>query len=99
MFSQAYYGLRSQQDGQYLVARPRGTPEASGFLILFSADYDALSYLNKHAADVVQHFAVESISGGQLKQIMDRWGFEGIGLVTDPLVPQVDFLKRDRSSL
>ena len=37
---------------------------------------------------------VESITKAQLKQMMDRWGYEGVGVVNDPLVPEVEFLKR-----
>ncbi|MEO0458010.1 MAG: hypothetical protein AAF152_15720 [Cyanobacteria bacterium P01_A01_bin.114] len=96
MFSQAYYLLRSKIDGQYLVARPRGNAESSGFLMLFTADYDALSYLNKHASEVADRFGVEPIAGAQLKRLMDRWSFEGVGMVKDPLVPQVEFLRREK---
>ncbi|NEP20463.1 MAG: hypothetical protein F6J97_26885 [Leptolyngbya sp. SIO4C1] len=97
MFSQSYYLLRSKLDGQYLVARPRSGDQSNGFLMLFTADYDALSYLNRHGAEVADRFGVESISGPQLKQLMDRWGFDGVGMVNDPLVPQVEFLRRDRT--
>jgi hypothetical protein len=96
MLAQSYYVLRSTYDGQYFVARPQGNAESKGYLMMFSADYDALSYLNTHGSAVANRFAVESVSGLQLKQMMDRWGFEGVGIVTDPLVPQVDFLKRER---
>ena len=101
MFSQVYYLLRSKIDGQYLVARPRSdsteAPESEktgGFLVLFSADHDALSYLNTHGADVANRFSLETIPGGRLGQLMDRWGFDGVGVVTDPLIPQIDFLRR-----
>ncbi len=95
MFTKSYYLLRSTHDGQYLAAKPRNTEESKGFLMLFNADYEALSYVNHHAAEVANRFTVEPISGTQLKQMMDRWGYDGVGIVTDPLVPQVDFLKRN----
>lgn len=102
MFSQVYYLLRSKIDGQYLVARPRSneaeTPKSEqtgGFLMLFSADHEALSYLNTHGAEVANRFALETIPGARLGALMDRWGFEGVGVVKDPLLPQVDFLRRE----
>jgi hypothetical protein len=94
MFTKSYYLLRSTHDGQYLAAKPRNQ-ESKGFLMLFNADYEALSYVNQHAAEVANRFAVEPISGQQLKQMMDRWDYEGVGVVNDPLVPQVEFLKRN----
>ena len=94
MFTKSYYLLRSTHDGQYLAAKPRHTEHSKGFLMLFNADYEALSYVNQHAAEVANRFAVEPISGSQLKQMMERWGYEGVGVVNDPLVPQVEFLKR-----
>ncbi|MEM6252147.1 MAG: hypothetical protein AAF821_04415 [Cyanobacteria bacterium P01_D01_bin.156] len=93
MFSKSYYLLRSTHDGQYLAAKPRNQ-ESKGFLMLFNADYEALSYVNRHAAEVADRFAVEPISGQQLKQMMDRWGYDGVGVVNDPLVPEVDFLRK-----
>ncbi|MEA5466666.1 hypothetical protein [Leptothoe sp. PORK10 BA2] len=92
MFTKSYYLLRSTQDGQYLAAKPRNTENPKGFLMLFNEDYEALSYVNQHAAEVANRFAVESISGPQLKQMLDRWGYAGIGVVKDPLVPEVEFL-------
>lgn len=101
MLSEIYYLVRSRIDGQYLVARPRGNPSPDappepGFLLMFKEHADALSYLNKHAAGVADRFAVESIPGTQLGNLLKRWGFEGIGLVQDPLVPRVEFLTHDR---
>ena len=102
MFSQIYYLLRSKLDGQYLVARPRAdaaespqSGQTGGFLMLFSADHEALSYLNTHGAEVAERFTLETISGTRLGALMDRWGFEGVGIVKDPLIPQVDFLRRE----
>lgn len=101
MVSQLYYLLRSRLDGSYLVARPRtvaAAPEAAappaGFLLVFSADYDALSYLNAHAPDVTDQFAVESIAASQLQPILSRWGFQGVGIVSEPRTPQVEFYQR-----
>ncbi|MBE9117918.1 hypothetical protein IQ249_18635 [Lusitaniella coriacea LEGE 07157] len=93
MFSQTYYLLRSNKDGQYLVARPRsGEKNEASYLLLYKEHYDALSYLNKHGAQVANRFGVESISGTQVKGLLERWGFEGVGIVEDPLIPQIQFL-------
>lgn len=109
MYAEIFYLLRSRADGQYLVARPgrpdsEQTPEQApdqkpdpGFLLMFREHADALSYLNTHGASVARQFAVESIPGSQLKALMTRWGFAGLGMVSDPLLPQVDFLRQDRS--
>lgn len=94
MFTQSYYLLRSTHDGQYLAAKPRNTQDAKGFLMLFNADHEALSYVNQHAAEVANRFAVEAITKPQLKQMMDRWGYEGVGIVNDPLVPEIEFLRK-----
>jgi hypothetical protein len=99
MLSDIFYLIRSRADGQYLVARPRvaASSDASpspGFLLMFREHADALSYLNTHGASVADQFAVESIPGSQLKPLMGRWGFTGIGMVQDPLVPTIDFLQQ-----
>ncbi|BAZ30069.1 hypothetical protein [Cylindrospermum sp. FACHB-282] len=91
MLSEVYYLVRSQSDGRYLTARPNA--EASGYLLLFRENYDALSYLNTHAAEVANRFAVESIAGTQVGNLVKRWGFSGVGIVTDPLLPKVEFLQ------
>lgn len=91
MFSQTYYLLCSKQDGQYLVAHPHPDLPAS-YLLLFSEHFEALSYLNQHGEDVKDQFTVESIAGSQLKTIIKRWGFSGLGMVKDPLIPRIDFL-------
>jgi hypothetical protein len=98
MISETHYLLRSRQDGQYLVARLRkGETEAPAqYVLLFKESYDALSYLNTHAKDLANNFAVETISGTQLKSVMQRWGFQGIGLVSEPLEPRVQFLVYER---
>ena len=100
---QIYYLLRSRQDGSYLVARPRSTPQleldkapekAQEFLLMFREHSDALSYLNTHGAQVADRFAVESIAATRLDDLMKRWGFTGFGVVQDPLMPKIEFLLR-----
>jgi hypothetical protein len=91
MLSQVFYLLRSRSDGKYLSANPN--PDAAvSFLLMFREDYEALSYLNAHAGDMADRFGVESISGSQLKSLLQRWGFNGVGIVQDPLVPNIEFL-------
>ncbi|HIK44312.1 MAG TPA: hypothetical protein IGR64_05415 [Leptolyngbyaceae cyanobacterium M65_K2018_010] len=99
--AQIYYLLRSRADGSYLVARPHPTtpadpdqPPPTGYLLVFTADYDALSYLNAHAPDVRDQFAVETITPSSLKPLLGRWNFQGLGLVQDPRLPEVEFLNR-----
>lgn len=93
-----YYLLRSRLDGSYLAARPQATssagPPPAGFLLVFSADYDALSYLNTHAPDVAERFSVETVSASQLQPMLSRWNFQGVGMVSEPRAPQVEFFKR-----
>ena len=78
MLSQVFYLLRSRADGKYISACPN--PDAAvSYLLMFREDYDALSYLNAHAADVADRFGVESISGSQVKKLLERgdltvWG-------------------------
>lgn len=96
MYSQVYYLLRSKQDGRHLAARPEGQAPNKTFLLVFGADYDALSYLSTHAPEMRDRFSVESVPAYQLKSLLDRWGFTGIGMVSDPLPPTVEFLRRDR---
>lgn len=93
-----YYLLRSRQSGQYLTARqPHSEGESAGperYLLLFQKDFEAMSYLSAHAPDLGDRFAVESHSLSQLKSSLERWGFAGVAFVTDPLIPQVDFMAR-----
>ncbi|MGH2415166.1 MAG: hypothetical protein ACRDEA_16035 [Microcystaceae cyanobacterium] len=94
MLSQVHYLIRSRIDGQYLVAR-LNTGESdteANYLLIFREDFEALSYLNKHGADVANRFAVESIAATQLSGLLQRWGFKGVGLVQDPLEPRIQFL-------
>lgn len=100
MFSQIFYVLRSKVDGQYLVAHPRGSAPgsaASGYVLLFKEHFDALGFLNQHSADLADQFGVESLPGSQLENLLKRWGFEGMGVVEDPLLPRVEFLRLDRA--
>ncbi|MGK7920309.1 MAG: hypothetical protein AB4080_09940 [Trichodesmium sp.] len=91
MLSQIYYLLRSQVDGSYVSANP-DPDKAVKFLLLFQEDFEARSYLNTHAPDVADRFAVESIPPTQLKTILNRWSFQGIAVVKDPLLPNIEFL-------
>ncbi|HAZ43081.1 MAG TPA: hypothetical protein DCZ55_00860 [Cyanobacteria bacterium UBA11371] len=99
MFSQIYYVIRSRSDGSYLVARTESgsNPSAGGYLLMFREDFEALSYLNKWGADVANRFAVESLPGSQVKSLLKRWGFVGVGVVVDPLEPRIEFLTQERS--
>jgi hypothetical protein len=95
MLSQTYYIVRSKMDGRYLVAHPNQTlaeQPSAGFLLMFQEHFDALSYLNTHGAAVVDRFAVETITGGQIAGLIQRWNFTGVGIVHDPLLPKVEFL-------
>ncbi|NEQ99327.1 MAG: hypothetical protein F6K30_21905 [Cyanothece sp. SIO2G6] len=102
MLTTLYYLLRSRKDGSYLAAHSQGRTENEqpkeapdpGYLILFQEYADGLSYLNAHAPDRAADFAVESVSQTQLKGVMQRWRFKGVGLVTDPLLPKVEFMQR-----
>lgn len=103
MQSDVYYLVRSKQDGQYLVARPRLANAAESddtplteFLLVFKEHADALSYLNAFAPTLTDRFAVESVLGNQLSNVMNRWGYQGFGVVQDPLLPKVEFMLRDR---
>ena len=94
MFSEIYYLILSRADGRYLAAQPHAEKRqaGAGYLLMFRERYDALSYLNTHGADVAERFAVESVVGSQLKNLLQRWGYTGVGIVQDPLVPKIDFL-------
>jgi hypothetical protein len=88
---QMYYLIRSKVDGKYLTARP--DPDcASSYLLLFQENFDALSYLNKYAGDLKDKLGVEGINQSQIQAVLQRWGFSGIGMVNDPLVPSIEFL-------
>jgi hypothetical protein len=98
MFSQTCYVLRSRIDGSYVAAYPNRTDEQSerkpsdGYVLMFQEHFDALSYINKFASGMSDRFQVESLPGSQVAQILNRWGYKGVGVVKDPLLPTVDFL-------
>ena len=91
MLSETYYLIRSKADGRYLAAHPN-QDDASTFVLIFRENFDALSYINTHAGDLANRLGVETISGTQIKTVLQRWSFNGIGMVTDPLLPKIDFL-------
>jgi hypothetical protein len=99
MFSQVYYLIRSRIDGSYLVAYPTlkddeaRSPE-QGYVLLFQEHSDALSYLNKYGAGLIDRFSVEFQTGSQIPGVLNRWGYKGVGIVKDPLLPMVDFLSK-----
>lgn len=89
--SEIYYLIRSKADGRYLAARPN-EDDTSTFVLVFRENFDALSYLNAHASDLADRLGVESVSGSQLKTVLQRWSFNGVGMVTDSLLPTIEFL-------
>ncbi|MBO3461406.1 hypothetical protein G7B40_014675 [Aetokthonos hydrillicola Thurmond2011] len=91
--SEIYYLVRSKTDGHYLAAHPN-PDEASGYVLLFREQFDALSYLNTHAGELANRFSVESLVSSQLKGLLKRWSFKGVAIVTDPLLPKVEFLQQ-----
>jgi hypothetical protein len=93
MLSQIYYIIRSRTDGKYLTAKI--DDDQLGYLLLFKEDFDALSYLNTHAGDLASRLTVESIPGPQVGNLLKRWGFAGVGIVNDPLLPKVEFLQHN----
>ncbi len=95
MLSPINYVIRSLKDGKYLVARitqEQNRAEAS-YLLVFKLDHEALSYINSHAQEFSDRLNVESVSSTQLKALLNRWGYQGIGLVEDPLIPNISFLE------
>lgn len=106
MLSQAYFIVRAIRDGRPLVARPRSSSSSSppetqptAFLLLFREKPEAMSYLNTHAGNLAQHFRIEPVKRTQIPAILNRWNYRGVGLVEDPLVPQIDFLVHNISSM
>ena len=65
MVSELYYLVQSKTDGRYLTAHPN-SDKSLGYLLLFSEKFDALSYLNTHAAGLANRFTVESIPSNQV---------------------------------
>jgi len=57
---------------------------------MFREHFDALSYLNTHGSDLADRFGVESVPGSQVG-LLKRWGFTGVGIVQDPLLPKIEF--------
>lgn len=94
MLAQVYYIIRSRLDGKYLTANfsQAASDTKASYLLMFREDFEALSYLNAHASDLRDRFAIESVPGTQISGLMKRWGFAGVGIVQDPLIPQVEFL-------
>lgn len=106
MLAESYYVVQSRRNGKHLTAHPqRRSPSSpriaqeadAGFLLLFREKTDALSYLNTHAGDLTPQFQVEPVQRSQLPGLIKRWQFRGVGLVNDPLVPQIEFLIHESS--
>jgi hypothetical protein len=102
MLSDLFYLIRSKTDGKYLVACSQAEsspdrPPPAGYVLLFREHFDALSYLNTHAGELADRFAIETLAGSQLGGLLSRWQFQGVGIVQDPLLPSIEFLQRDRS--
>ncbi|MGB3654801.1 MAG: hypothetical protein WBA41_26845 [Rivularia sp. (in: cyanobacteria)] len=91
MLSETYYLIRSKANGRYLAAHPN-EDDVSNFVLLFRENFDALSYINTHAGDLADRLGIETISGTNLKTVLQRWSFNGVGIVTDPLLPKIEFL-------
>ena len=93
MLLQINYLIRSRHDGKYLVAR---MPDKSGaevsYLLVFQQDYDAMSYINTHGREFRDRLTVETASPLQLKGLMERWRYAGLGIVKDPLLPDIQFV-------
>ncbi|PSB04503.1 hypothetical protein [Merismopedia glauca] len=90
-----YYLLRSQSDGKYVVAYPETEIEGKnpqGYLLVFPEHFEALSYVNAHAPHLANRCGVESITPNQLKPLLQRWGYVGIGMVKDALLARIEFL-------
>jgi hypothetical protein len=96
MFNEICYVLRSKQDGKYLVANIDSQEcEKKTYLFVFKEDFDALGYINHHGPEYKDQFTVESVSSPQLKLLLSRWGFSGIGIVQDILIPNIEFYTMD----
>ena len=94
MLSQINYLIRSQKDGKYLVAKieEEDSNKTTSYLLVFKEDYEALSYINTHGQAMSDRLTVESTSANALKSILQRWGYQGIGYVQDPLIPEIQFM-------
>jgi hypothetical protein len=95
MLSELYYLIRSRADGRYLTAKVEATQDEKElhFLLIFREHHEALTYLNTHAAELAQHFSVETLLGTQLKPLLLRWGYQGVGQVKDPIEPSIQFAR------
>ena len=92
MLLQINYLIRSKKDGKYLVARlPGQDGTENSYLLVFTQDYDALSYINTHGQEYSDRLTVETASPIQLKSLQQRWAYAGFGVVKDPLVPEINF--------
>jgi hypothetical protein len=85
-----YYVLRARTSGQYLCAQP-DPAQSRRYLLVFTESFDALSYLNTHAYAERDQLTSEALPVGQLKGVLGRWQLQGLGLVTDPLLPKIEF--------
>jgi hypothetical protein len=94
MLSQTYYVILARESGRYLVVQPQGqdNPNAPRYLLLFRENFEAMTYLNHHGGGLADRFTVESVPQGQVKGLLQRWGFNGVGMVQDTLEPRIDFL-------
>lgn len=93
MLLQINYLIRSQQDGKYLVARmPNQSGAEDSYLLIFHQDYDAMSYINTHGREFSDRLTVETASPIQLKGLMQRWDYDGLAIVKDPLLPEIEFM-------
>lgn len=93
MLSETYYVILVRASGRYLTVQPQGedNPKAPRYLLIFRENFDALTYLNHHGGGLADRFAVESVPQGQLKGLLERWGFQGLGMVRDTLEPRIEF--------
>jgi len=83
-----YYLILFEQNGRYLVAYPK---REKSYLLLFLEYAQALSYLNTHAQQLAENFAIECHSMQQIQLIIKRWQFEGLGIVEDPWEPKIEW--------
>ncbi|WP_373480316.1 hypothetical protein [Geminocystis sp.] len=92
MYNNFFYLLRATHDGKYLAANIEDLDLGNQtFLLVFKEDYDALGYVNHHTPEYSHKFTVESVSSPQLKSLLPRWGFSGIAIVEDILIPKIKF--------
>lgn len=94
MLSQTYYVILARESGRYLAVQPQGQDNltAPRYLLMFRENFEAMTYLNHHGGGLADRFTVESVPQGQVKSLLQRWGFTGIGMVQDTLEPKIDFL-------